>query len=92
MVAEQAFLAPRAPVDPSSVAAATAAVAAVGEIGGLALRSLMTHQRERRAGRISAQAREPYTEPNTPMRQSDFVSPTEEPPAAIQCLNAASRP
>lgn len=34
MVAEQAFLAPRAPVDPSSVAAATAAVAAVGEIGG----------------------------------------------------------
>ena len=80
MVAEQAFLAPRATVEPSAVAAATMAVAAAGEIGGMALRSFRERQRERRARRAAA-AQEPQTAPVTPMRQPEFVSPTAEAPA-----------
>ena len=82
MVAEQAFLAPRAVVDPNTVAAATMAVAAAGEIGGVAIRTFMNRQRQRRADRIAANNQEAQTAPTTPMRQPDFASPIEAPAAS----------
>ena len=82
MVAEQAFLAPRAALDPNTVAAATMAVAAAGEIGGVALRLFTQRQRQRWADRLAADAREAQTAPTTPMRQPDFTSPREAPAAS----------
>ena len=58
MVAEQAFLAPRAALDPNAVAAATMAVAAAGEIGGVAIRTFLDRQRQRRADRTAANSQE----------------------------------
>ena len=81
MVAEQAFLAPRAALDPNMVATATMAVAAAGEIGGVAIRTFMDRQRQRRADRIAGN-QEAQTAPTTPMRQPDFASPIEAPAAS----------
>ena len=53
MVAEQAFLAPRVPLETGTIAAASMAVAAVAEICGVALRTFAQRQRDRKAGRVS---------------------------------------
>ena len=74
MVAEQAFLAPRLPVESAMTAASLAAgtVAVVGEVGGLAVRSCNRRLKATRHWEGLASSA-----PVTPNRSSDAGSPSE---------------